>query len=558
MNQDKKREYGKMILLALDGLMDDEQFAAFDRKLREDSAFRKYYLEFMSVNSSLNAIDKFPVRRYQDDSFIDSELLNLFAEIENSSPAIEIQDIPKDKNKNEQIIVKHESVKTNRFFKVYNGLVSVAAVLLLVFILYVNVFPPKYTVTVAKVTDQIGVKWNNFSAQLNTGDDLLTNQAPYTLDEGIVKIQYLNGVDVLIEAPARFDISAEDRVSLQYGKAYAVVSNEGTGFSIYTNNAKVIDLGTEFGVYADLKGNTSVHVLKGKTMLIAENDNSTVSLEIKKGIAKKVLSDTQLIEDISCQEDLFVREISSSKKFVWRGQNFVSLADIVGGGNGFGTGKKDYGYDINTGKYHYFSNTDEMYETNNDFVMIDNKYIDGVFVPNGAVENSLITSTGITFNNFPITKGETWGGVFNGCFHMSYNVAKHKFTVNGVDYGYRAGEFAICMHSNKGVTFNLDEIRNNIDGFMLNEFSTEVLVSETSLEYLGENSTNKIDFYVIVDGQQRYLKQGIDPHSGQVKVSVPIQANDTFLTLVVSESDDSASLDWCFLKAPKINLIENN
>ncbi len=555
MTHDEKKEYGKMILLALDGLMDNEQFAEFDRKLREDASFRHYYLEFMSVNSSLNAIDKFPVRRYPDDSFIDSEILNLFAEIENNSPAIIFPEECDAEGKAEVGKIVHKEIKTNKFFRIYNRLVSAAAVLLLAFILYAHIFPPKYSVPVATVTDQVGVKWKSSSEKLVTGGDLLTNQPPYILEKGIVKIAYHQGVNVVIEGPAEFQILTEDRLGLKSGKVYSVVAKEGTGFSVYTQNAKVVDLGTEFGVYADSNGDTSIHVIKGKTMLIAGNESDTVSLSIEKGYAKRVLANKQTIADISCEEELFVREIDSNSNFIWRGRNYICLADIVSGGDGFGAGRKDYGIDILTGNLQYFPETRETYDKNNKYVLAKNiKYIDGVFVPNGGVENPVITSTGISFSGFPKTGGEVWGGVFNGCFHMSYNVKRHNFRMNGREYGYKSGEASICMHSNKGITFSLDAIRSDINAFQLNGFSTEVAVSETSLEYLGENSTNKIDFYVIVDGQQRYCNKEIDPGSGLVKVEVPIQESDRFLTLAVTESNDGAAFDWCYLKDPKLSL----
>ena len=555
MTQEEKKQYGKMILLALDGLMDEKQFAEFDKKLREDAAFRRYYLEFMSINSSLNAIDKFPVRRFSDDSFIDSEILNLFAEIESSSPKISLPEESEPILKEEIGKFAAKEHKTNKFFKVYNGLVSVAAVLLLLFILYAHIFPPKYSVPVGTIVDQIGVKWNNSSVKLTNGEELLTNQPPYSIEKGIVKISYHQGVDVLIEGPAEFQILTEDRIGLKRGKAYSVVAKEGTGFSVYTDNAKVIDLGTEFGVFADSNGDTSIHVIKGKTMLVAGNESDTVSLPIEKGYAKCVQGDKKTITDISYEDELFVREIDSENEFIWRGRNYICLADVVGGGNGFGGGKKDYGFDIVTGKLRKYTYIENIFDQTNKYILAeDSKYVDGLFVPNGKAENSVITSTGVVFNNFPATTGEAWGGVFNGSFHGSSTTIKHNFTINGREYGYLPGQAAMALHSNKGITFDLDAIRKDIGGFNLRDFTANVLVSETSLKYVEEGHTNKIDFYVIIDGQQRYLKTDISPLTGQVQVNVPIQPEDRFLTLVTTENEDIAAHDWCFLKEPRINL----
>ena len=85
MNQEQQFKYGQMILLALDGKLSDEQFAQFDRLLKEDPVFRQYYLNFMDINASINAIDKFPVNRVDlDEPILDEDEWLKLAEYEKS------------------------------------------------------------------------------------------------------------------------------------------------------------------------------------------------------------------------------------------------------------------------------------------------------------------------------------------------------------------------------------------------------------------------------------------------------------------------------------------
>lgn len=89
----------------------------------------------------------------------------------------------------------------------------------------------------------------------------------YHLERGLVKLEYRSGVSVLIEAPATFALVNSGRLSLDTGLMTANVPEEGVGFTVVTPNAKVVDLGTEFGVDARGDGSTCVLVFKGEVDL---------------------------------------------------------------------------------------------------------------------------------------------------------------------------------------------------------------------------------------------------------------------------------------------------
>jgi hypothetical protein len=50
-----------------------------------------------------------------------------------------------------------------------------------------------------------------------------------------------------------------------YGRVYASVPKEALGFTIYTQNSKIIDLGTEFGVDTAMDGTVEIHVINVRT-----------------------------------------------------------------------------------------------------------------------------------------------------------------------------------------------------------------------------------------------------------------------------------------------------
>lgn len=84
----------------------------------------------------------------------------------------------------------------------------------------------------------------------------------YRLDHGLAQLQFVNGVAVYVEAPARFEIITQQRLKLFSGRISANVPPAGIGFTVETAEARVVDFGTEFSVEAE-SGASEVHVFSG-------------------------------------------------------------------------------------------------------------------------------------------------------------------------------------------------------------------------------------------------------------------------------------------------------
>lgn len=92
------------------------------------------------------------------------------------------------------------------------------------------------------------------------------------LTEGVAQFDFSNGSQVLIEAPALFEIRGGDRVVLHGGVLSATVPQEGIGFVVETPGGSVRDLGTEFSVkVAPDTGVVETYVRKGKVEWNANN-----------------------------------------------------------------------------------------------------------------------------------------------------------------------------------------------------------------------------------------------------------------------------------------------
>ena len=68
---------------------------------------------------------------------------------------------------------------------------------------------------------------------------------------------------VILAAPASFEISDAGHGFLRMGSLTATVPHEDAGFTIDTPSARVVDLGTEFGVAVEKTGQSEIHVFVG-------------------------------------------------------------------------------------------------------------------------------------------------------------------------------------------------------------------------------------------------------------------------------------------------------
>lgn len=92
---------------------------------------------------------------------------------------------------------------------------------------------------------------------LQAGDKII-------LDHGLVRFTFPSGVESIIEGPSILELISEDSVRMDGGLAWFQVPPAGHGFTVETEGMRVIDLGTEFGLWFDGEGTQQVHVAKGR------------------------------------------------------------------------------------------------------------------------------------------------------------------------------------------------------------------------------------------------------------------------------------------------------
>lgn len=406
---------------------------------------------------------------------------------------------------------------------------NAAAVLLLLLILRFS--PSKGGFEVATLTDSLNVKWADVKGSMQNGTRLQITKTPLFLSEGLAELIFDNNAKVIIEGPSVFRILAEDRIGLNYGKVYVTVPQEAIGFSVYAKHAKIIDLGTEFGVSVNADEDVYLHVVKGKTALLVGEESKRVIMDVTQGVAKKVDAATATIVDIPWNTQSYVRNFDSLNGSVWRGQPRLCLADIAGGGNGLETGEIDAGINPTSGRpAHVFIETQTAA---NDFRAVPfNPYIDGVFVPDGRTQQ-IISSQGHEFRECPATSGTCFNNVLN---------AVRLLDIDAAGAGTTRAANCLLMHANMGITYDLQALRSLFPDVNFVRFQSNFGIEKGAVRPELSNA----DFWVLVDGQLRFQKTQVG--WGELfEVQLDLAQKDRFLTLVITDGgdpDDRTYEDW--------------
>jgi hypothetical protein len=371
----------------------------------------------------------------------------------------------------------------------------------------------------------MNARWADTDTSMSKGTRFATGSTDFLLREGLAELTFDNDAKVTLEGPVEFQILTEDQIKLSYGRLYASVPQGAIGFTVNTSSARIIDLGTEFGIESDAHGDTYLHVMKGKTTLIAGEKSNKVSMEVIRGIAKKVSGGTQAVSDIAFRQDIFVRNINSDKNFIWKGQKELNLADIVGGGNGFGTGKVNIGIDSISGQPS--NDLRETRKSANDYHPVpSNPYIDGVFVPNGQTQQ-IVSSQGHLFGECPATSGLCSQNIISSPVRsLDSRVDQNTEVSDSLAH-------SLLLHANIGITFDLQAIRKLLPGINIDRFQSKFGIRKWAIHPSASNA----DFWILVDGKLRYEKKQVKIDE-LYSVDIELSEQDRFLTLIETDGGD--------------------
>ena len=564
----------ELVLLKLDGKISAEDLSILNNLLESNSQAQQMYLDLINICSGLSSHSTAGEINYYDQALdevgagdFDLNYWQQLAEEERNAPAVDVEPkiVQAEKTPVRKTQVHRQPAQINKL-SLYTAIISAAA---LVFIIVFVSFAPPASQEVATISDSIDAEWS-LNAPIKDGVRISDHSKPVRLNKGIIKLLTDDNVEVILEAPSEFKFVSYSEVALNYGKLFARVSEQGLGFSVSTPNSKIVDLGTEFGVLCQINGDTEVYMYKGLANLFAgEKQGNKTSEMLEAGAARKVDFKESKSLSIPMDNDVFVRKVNSKAKMVWKGRP-LSLADIVGGGDGFKGGIIGRGIEVTTGNVIGAVLNDSTVSGPKGYVIVDdNPYVDGVFVPGITGSTTQVASDGTLVSDMPETSGALWGYIFNGAMHKGTTTAEHSLTLDGKVMGTKENP-AVTIHSNQGITFDLAKIRKTVPDLQIRSFDSIIGISGTAadaienehgqsfdetsdLKKVFDRHYSKAEFWVFVDGKLKSYNE-LTSDSDPVRISVPVTVSDRFLTLAVTESDDSHGYDWTMFGRPELVL----
>jgi hypothetical protein len=383
---------------------------------------------------------------------------------------------------------------------------------------------------------------------------------------GLAEIEFVSGAVLILHGPCAIVPTGSDSATLRHGRVTGRADNG--NFHLQTPSARVDDLGTEFGVIVDGDSNTEVVVFEGDVNVLPTKNRRVSTIYLDGGATAHIGFDGEFATGVSIERAAFKRVFprQSSTPSSTQGRDVLSLVDVINGGDGSesilagaidpltGTWEqRAWLSKIGPGR----ASSDRHYHPS-----LTHEMIDGVFIPGESGEDTQITSAGHSVD-LPESNGQSWGpiwgrrrdvgalppskGDFWGTGTLPYIVRRIAATRIGV----------MGLHSNAGITFDLKVCRE-LYGDQIERFQSRVvnldLAAETRPEDLKRHPVRTADFFVFVDGKQRYSRLDFGRDWEGEAIDVPLSAEDRFLTLVTTDGGNETPYDHVMLIDPVLKL----
>lgn len=223
----------------------------------------------------------------------------------------------------------------------------------------------------------------------------------------------------------------------------------------------------------------------------------------------------------------------------------LDLADMVGGGDGLGSGVRGRGIDLRKGVpvmeklgYHKDIQTNRLQKVEWLAGAPANPgFVQWVFVPDGRGPVSVAYKREV--QGVPATNGHAWDAIRNGMLNAQKNTR-----VGEVDYA-RGGHSLLGMHANSGITFDLEKIRQRYGDVDI-QFKAQVGFGSAE-----SDMSSRADFSVFADAALKFQRLRMRK-SESAAVDVVLNRDAKTLTLIATDGGDGIGSDLLFLGDPHL------
>ena len=131
---------------------------------------------------------------------------------------------------------------------------------------------------VAVVTQSYDARWSGQN-QLTISSSV--SPGTFTLDSGLIQLEFYRGAVVVVEGPAELEFVSADQIICRRGRLRVHVPPQAEGFAVLSPQVELVDLGTEFGMDVASDGSASVHVFDGKVELYESGTKRAASTRVE-------------------------------------------------------------------------------------------------------------------------------------------------------------------------------------------------------------------------------------------------------------------------------------
>lgn len=179
----------------------------------------------------------------------------------------------------------------------------------------------------AVVTHSVGA-YREEGITVQTGERI--EAGPLTIERGVLRLDFARGARLAVEGPAKIEVVDEMRVVLLSGIITATIPESATGFVVDTDTARVVDLGTSFGVSVGGDGTTDVCVFEGE-VTVHRNGSAMQPALVREGEAVRASESSSTVDSADYEVTAFenawpvnsgVLQTTGSIRFVSPGPDF--------------------------------------------------------------------------------------------------------------------------------------------------------------------------------------------------------------------------------------------
>ncbi|HSV27621.1 MAG TPA: FecR domain-containing protein [Sedimentisphaerales bacterium] len=539
-------DLGELIVLALDGSITAEQFAVLNKRLGCDASARQYYREFLTTCIALQSAVGSAGQLPQDASGggLDQKLWRELAEEESHAPgAVVGHPGEEDADPDEQA---ESALPQPSRLPIYAALIAASILLLLMGYIYiVPLHAP--AASFVKLVASSGARWAA-EAIMEPGQRVPAGRL--NLLEGSATIEVRRGAEITLDGRTEVTIESTREVYLAAGTLTSnITADDGLGFVVRTPSAVVTDYGTVFVVTVMPDGGTHVHVLSGRVELapLGYQDDPEAGQMLAAGQSGEIAPQGDMATSVSPQEEqaatLIVHEAPAAEtpETPAGPPKFFDLVDAIGGGDGFGTGRTGVSVSLVDGTikdgFNFYPDTVSAAG----YLTSPAPFVDGVFVPGARPGACIVSSTGTIFRECPATSAAFRADIFNSSEVIDQDGNPVQMRLPGRNWSPAP---SLYMHSNSGITFDLDDIRRANPLVEVTMFSCRLGMAWYEGQPEGEAW---LDVYILVDGQNRFSRSVSRATDRAEDVRIQLSARDRFLTLIVTDGADGKTVNDHFL-----------